>query len=356
MSARACRSCGYQVLSTVATACPECGEPLPTMLVSSGSRALPALAIFVVAGAIAGKVGLDSLSGRGTRPAPPPAPAVRPPATVPRTTGATAPATRVARADPATAAQIRDLQSADAAHRQAAAEALAGSASGEAVRPLAVAATRDREANVRRLAVAALAGIGRRATLAPEDRAAAAAALRAGLKDREEAVRSEAALAVGQTGDTAAAPALRPLLRDNSADVRRTAALALGRLHDAASVDALVGALTDPEVGYYASDALGRIATPRAQQVLMAAYDRRDFARMAGAAAFYARGKPPAYEKVLIDLLHDRKDLAVAQDLILSKDPKLAGPARAWAAAQGFVLASDADAPEGVTWQQVPPR
>jgi hypothetical protein len=224
------------------------------------------------------------------------------------------------------------------------------------VAPLVSAATRDAEADVRRLAVMALGRIGTRAPLAPDDRAKAAAALRAALRDRADGVRSEAALAIAATGDGGAGPTLRPLLQDRSADVRRTSAYALGVIRDEGAVDALVARLADPEVAYSAGDALGRIASARAQQALMAAYDRRDFARMAGGGAFYARRKPPAYEKVLVDLLHDRKDLAVAQDLILSRDPKLAEPARAWAAAQGFVLAADASAPEGVVWQSASSR
>jgi hypothetical protein len=65
-----------------------------------------------------------------------------------------------------------------------------------------------------------------------------------------------------------------------------------------------------------------------------AAGDRREFSKMAGAAAFYARKRRPAYEKVLIDLLNQSRDLAVAQDLILARDPSISEPARKWAAKQ----------------------
>ncbi|PYQ54140.1 MAG: hypothetical protein DMF78_07170 [Acidobacteria bacterium] len=350
MSARVCRSCGYNVLSSVVAACPECGQPLPTALASSWPRVVPAIGFFIVAGAMAGKVALESPKVRPSPPTPPASPARRSAAA-----GRAAP-TRPARMNPVTAAQVADLQRGDATHRIAAAKALLDASDAQVVAPLAAAATKDREEAVRRLAVMGLGRIGKSAALAPDERDQAASALRAALKDRVDGVRSEAALAIGQTGDTTAGPVLRPLLQDRSADVRRTAAYALGAIRDAAAVDALVARLDDPEVAYSAGDALGRIGTPRAQQVLMAAYDRRDFARMAGACAFYARRKPPAYEKVLVDLLHDRKDLAVAQDLILSRDPRLAEPARAWAGAQGFVLVASAAAPEGVVWESASAR
>ena len=350
MSARVCRSCGYNVLSTVVAACPECGERLPSALASSWPRVVPAVGIFVVAGAIAGKVALESPLLRPAQASPAPSTGGRAAA------GGSATAARAAPLDPAAAARIADLQRGDATHRVAAAKDLLESDDPRAVPPLVSAATRDREADVRRLAVMALGRMGKRATLPPDDRAKTTAALRAALADRADGVRSEAALAIAETGDTGAGPVLRPLLQDRSADVRRTTAYALGAIQDAAAVDALVARLADPEVAYSAADALARIATPHAQQVLMAAYDRRDFARMAGACTFYARRKPPAYEKVLVLLLHDRKDLAVAQDLILSRDPKLAEPARAWAAAQGYVLVANASAPEGVVWQSASAR
>lgn len=85
----------------------------------------------------------------------------------------------------------------------------------------------------------------------------------------------------------------------------------------------------------------------------MAAYDRREYGKMAGAAAFYARKKPPAYEKVLVELLNQSRDLAVAQDLIVANDPKISEPARKWAAEQGFKLVKSAKTPAGVTWVQV---
>jgi hypothetical protein len=121
---------------------------------------------------------------------------------------------------------------------------------------------------------------------------------------------------------------------------------------DDRKVAALVAKLNDPASSWEAAAALADIPSPRAEQALMAAYDKREYGKMAGAAAFYARRKPPAYEKVLVDLLNQSRDLAVAQDLILAKDPKISEPARKWAAEQGFRLVPSKKTPTGVTWTQ----
>ena len=109
----------------------------------------------------------------------------------------------------------------------------------------------------------------------------------------------------------------------------------------------------DDGAAWTAAAELARLDTPRAQEALMAAYRRRDYKKMAGATAFYARRRPPQYATVLLALLRESRDLAVAQDLILSKDPKLAVPAREWAAKQGFQLVPSKETPTGVTWTGV---
>jgi outer membrane scaffolding protein for murein synthesis (MipA/OmpV family) len=121
---------------------------------------------------------------------------------------------------------------------------------------------------------------------------------------------------------------------------------------DDRKVEGLIAKLNVPASSWEAAAALAEIPSPRAEKALMAAYDRRDYGKMAGAAAFYARKRPPAYEKVLVDLLNQSRDLAVAQDLILAKDPKISEPARKWAAEQGFKLVPSKQTPTGVTWIQ----
>jgi hypothetical protein len=127
---------------------------------------------------------------------------------------------------------------------------------------------------------------------------------------------------------------------------------AAGNPADDRKVDGLIAKLNAPATAWEAAAALATISSPRAEKALMAAYDRREYAKMAGAAAFYAAKRPPGYEKVLVDLLNQSRDLAVAQDLILARDPKISEPARKWAAEQGFKLVPSNKTPTGVTWVQ----
>lgn len=218
MSARVCRSCDYNVVSTVVAACPNCGEPLPRSLAaaSSSSLSMVGLALILTAGAAAWMVMREPAGGRLAPPVPPSTtdgPAATPPPAV-------------------------------------------------------------------------------RATAVP--------------------------------------------LRGGEANVAK-----------------LVALLDDPQEGYNAALQLGKLDSPAARKALMAAYDRRDYGQMVGAAGFYARTRPPGYEKVLVALLHESRDLAVAQDLILSRDPRLAGPAAKWAGEQGFKLVKSTETPTGVTWTSV---
>lgn len=218
MSARVCRSCDYNVLSTVVEACPQCGEPLPRSLgPSSTTLSMVGLALILTAGAAASMLMREPAGGRSATPPVPPSTTAVPPATAPP----------VARAS-----------------------------------------------------------------------------------------------AVPRGGE--------------DADVAR-----------------LVALLDDPQEGYNAAVALGKLDRPGARKALMTAYDRREYGKMVGAAGFYARQRPPGYEKVLVALLHESRDLAVAQDLILSRDPKLAGPATKWAGEQGFKLVKSTETPTGVTWTSV---
>jgi hypothetical protein len=237
MSDRICPSCQYNVTSTVVTACPNCGQALPTTLASASSSSMMLVATVLIA---AGGAGAWYLM-RGPE-------AVVPPKS-------------------------------------------AGSSSA-AARPTAPPAT----------------------TVArpPTPRAAAS--------------------------PVNPAPPAVPVKTSATVDDRK--------------VEALIAKLNVPATAWEASSALADIPSPRAEQALMAAYDKREYGKMAGAAAFYARKKPPAYEKVLVELLTQSRDLAVAQDLILAKDPKISEPARKWAAEQGFKLVPSKETPIGFTWTQ----
>lgn len=236
MSARRCRSCDYNVLSEVVTACPNCGEALPGLLASSSGMPLLKVAAVLIAGA----AGWVLLRQPGAAPPPPVPPASAPGPKVGRSTMPASPAARRAASTAPSAASPRPP------------------------------ATPTR------------------------------------------------------------APVTTPLSPEQ--------------------VDRLIALLKDPAHRWDAAGALGRLDDPRAQAALMRAYNRREFTTMAGATAYYARVQPPGYEKVLLDLLRSSKDLAVAQDLILSGDARLADPAQRWAADMGFKLVRSRSSPNGMTW------
>jgi hypothetical protein len=167
-----------------------------------------------------------------------------------------------------------------------------------------------------------------------------------------EAVRSLVPPAGPPASPAASAPVTMPpsTLARPTPPPPRAAVTAIAPAPDDAEVAKMVAGLQDSETAWASASALAQRTNPRAGLALMAAYDKREYAKMAGATAFYARRKPPGYDKVLIDLLHASKDLAVAQELILSNDARLAEPARKWAAELGFKLVRSKDAPNGVTW------
>jgi hypothetical protein len=155
------------------------------------------------------------------------------------------------------------------------------------------------------------------------------------------------------SGGPAAPPAPPPTAAGRAAAPSSLAAPAVSPAAEKPDVAKLVALLGDEQEGYNAAVQLGKLDTPEAGKALMAAYDRREYGKMVGAAEFYARKRPPGYDKVLVALLYESRDLAVAQDLILSRDPRLAAPATKWAAEQGFKLVKSTETPTGVTWTSV---
>jgi hypothetical protein len=121
---------------------------------------------------------------------------------------------------------------------------------------------------------------------------------------------------------------------------------------DDRKVEGLIAKLNVPASSWEAAAALAEIPSPRAEQASWLRTTSGRTARWRARPAFYARKKPPAYEKVLVELLNQSRDLAVAQDLIMAKDPKISEPARKWAAEQGFKLVPSKKTPTGVTWIQ----
>ncbi|MEO0854232.1 MAG: HEAT repeat domain-containing protein, partial [Cyanobacteria bacterium J06648_11] len=105
-----------------------------------------------------------------------------------------------------------------------------------AAEPLYVAAT-SKSADVRCAAIAAISGIAK-----ANDDPKALELLLAALDDKVDAVRTEAASALGTLGDNAAVDRLLVSLTDAAADVRKSAALSLMKLGDDRAIEALQAA------------------------------------------------------------------------------------------------------------------
>lgn len=105
-----------------------------------------------------------------------------------------------------------------------------------AAEPLYAAAT-SKSADVRCAAIAAISGIAK-----SNDDPQALAIVLAALDDAVDAVRTEAASALGTLGDAAAVDRLLAALADRAADVRKTVALALMKIGDRRAIAALQAA------------------------------------------------------------------------------------------------------------------
>jgi HEAT repeat protein len=263
-----------------------------------------------------------------------------------------APASAAPAANATASALLAALASPNAERRREAAETLAEEGGRTAVGPL-VRALKDPDDTVRQLSTYALARMSTRGALPPADRPNTAAAVRPLLRDRYDLARSTAAYALGVFGDRQAVPALLGALNDPSPSVRAMTATALGTLKEPRAVKPLIPLLSDETTVWAGAQALGEIGNDEASEVLLAAYNTERWDVVAGAHAYYLRRRTPGYEKVLLDLLQSRNDLAIAQTLILSGNPRLSGPAKKWAADHGWTLSKDPKSPTGVTW--VPP-
>jgi len=107
-----------------------------------------------------------------------------------------------------------------------------------------------------------------------EKRRDVAGLMRACIEDRDGSVRSDAARALGDIGDTRSVETLIRALEDS--DVRSNAARALGKIGDARSVEPLIRALEDSNESFRsaAAEALGDIGDARSVEPLIGALDR----------------------------------------------------------------------------------
>ncbi|HUW12272.1 MAG TPA: HEAT repeat domain-containing protein [Anaerolineae bacterium] len=111
------------------------------------------------------------------------------------------------------------------------------------------------------------------------------------LRDWDSAIRSAAALSLGQIGDPLGVEPLISVLSDKESRVRRTAVEALGAIGDTRAVEALIKALRDsnPSVRFAAAGALGQIGDSRAVTPLVGAL--RDSSEGVDQAAATALGR-----------------------------------------------------------------
>ena len=152
----------------------------------------------------------------------------------------------------------------------------------------------DSTPSVRIAAVSALAQTNREAV----------ASLLAALEDADSGVRRSAALAIGEFEEPSALSALANHARDESADVRAAVLRALGRLHDARALPILTQGLSDSDEAVHlaAIAALGDSNSPAAVAPLRTSLQQAP--RLAKTAlAALGRIADPNAEKVLIDSL-----------------------------------------------------
>jgi HEAT repeat protein len=153
------------------------------------------------------------------------------------------------------------------------------------------------------------------------------------LKDEHEAVRREAATALGWARDARAVEPLAAALRDSSEAVRALAAWALGMIESDTATDALAMSLKDesPQVKKAAAKAMARIDNPNVRGPLTAALEERDLPSVAGASSYFIRQGQPGTEPVLIEALKAHGDQEMMKNFLSSGNQTLQNAAEEWA-------------------------
>lgn len=180
------------------------------------------------------------------------------------------------------------------------------------VEPL-IQALKDRDSQIRKLAVVALGEI--RDTRAVEP-------LIQVLSDDDSNVRGEAADALSKIRDTKAVEPLIRVLRDNDSNVRCKAALALGEIRDAKASKPLIHALLndkDSEVRKNAAMALGEIKDPIASEPLIQAFADTDYQVRKNAAM--------SLEKIKIEGIRNSAALEILMQSLRNDDRQIQGSA-----------------------------
>jgi len=152
------------------------------------------------------------------------------------------------------------------------------------------------------------------------------------LKYGQDAVRADAALALGNIGDLRAVGPLIAVLKDKSSRVRENAASSLGKIGDVRAVDPLLESLKDEDEGVRAQSALalGDIGDSRAVGRLAEVFngDYYRWIRLCAAGALVKLGKQEYFDPITQELKNDdsntRKWAAIS--LGHTSDPRAVEP------------------------------
>ncbi len=161
----------------------------------------------------------------------------------------------------------------------------------------------------------------------------------AALRDADRDVRKLAVFALGNIGDPRAVEPIIAALKDGNTDFQNTAASALAEI-GAPAVEPLIALLkdTDVNVRLSAASALGMIKDQRSFEALLAGLRESDLAMIAGAYPFFIQRGEQGSVGVLISALNAFGNEGMAKDYLNSGQPDLKEAASTWARAHHFFI------------------
>jgi HEAT repeat protein len=207
---------------------------------------------------------------------------------------------------------IKALKDRDSQIRKLAVVALGEIRDARAVEPL-IQVLSDNDSNVRGEAADALSKISDIRAVEP---------LIQVLSDNDSNVRGEAADALSKISDTRAVEPLIHVLSDNDSNVRCKAALALGEIRDAKASKPLIHALlhdTDSEVRKNAAMALGDIRDPKTSEPLIQAFTDTDYQVRKNAAI--------SLEKIKVEGIMNSAAIEILMQSLKNDDRQIQGSA-----------------------------
>jgi len=152
------------------------------------------------------------------------------------------------------------------------------------------------------------------------------------LKSGERSARTEAVMALGQSGDSHAVKPLIESLKDRDPYIRAFAGMALIRI-GAPAVQPLIAAMKDNDlyVSALSAMALSSIKDPRAHDALMRALQEHNSRAIFGSHTFFVKLGVPGSESALIEALNKFPSQEMAEEFLNSGNPALVSSANDWA-------------------------